>query len=774
MDLRRKGTTVFPVEPWAVTETAFTPDANLVRETLFTLSNGFLGLRGAFEEGIGDADSNPGVHLAGVYYRAPDQSAYAKGPRPFPGSVHAMATFADVLRVRLRVGAESFAMRTACVHEHRRRLDLQNGVLERSFVWTPRAGGRLRVRTCRFVPMRQRSLAVLRYETVAEEPVELTLAAGIEKCRGTYERGADAWTQPAARQTGPAEVLFRAALPDSGFAVAGATAVVCRRTGGAAVPGRFKTAEHGALLEHTVRLAAGETLVLDLCAAVLSTRDAEADALDDAACAAVRAADGFDALRADHAAWWQAFWERNDIVIEGDPDVQQGMRYALFQIAQSRQPGDPTLSIGTNGMTGAMHGGLYFWDTEVYLLPALLNMEPRVAREVLDYRYHTLDRAREIARSQRYRGAMYAWQTITGEPVAGFYECTIGEQHINAAIPHGIATYLEWTDDVDILWTGGAEILVEQARFWADRVVWSERKQAWVINQVTGPDEYTGFNNNNCYTNVMARWTLRFAAAGLERLRALDAARCRAIEARLQLDPAEPAAWRAIADGLFVPVDPALGIHLQDEAFLDLDPVDPRTISMEDVPLEQHWPWERLMRAQLIKQPDVLLLEHVRFEEFSPDQKRADYAFYEPRTVHDSSLSPSIHALIAAEIGNPDDARYYLYRSTRLDLNNINGNTGAGIHLANCGGAWMALVNGVAGIRFRAGIARFQPNLPPGWTRVVFRLRYRGRRMRVELAPDRAAVYLEAGAPLAVTAEGLPDTLACDAPLVAAAPGSRD
>ena len=769
MDLRRRGNRVFPVEPWAVTETFPSFEDNLVRETIFTLANGFLGVRGAFEEGIANTETNPGTHLAGVYFRKPDASVFAKGPSPFPRTWHGMATFAEMLRVRPRVALEALDMRASRITDYRRRLDMKEAFVDRSLLWTPRAGTRLRVRSRRFVPMAPRCIALLRFEIEAVERAEFTLDAGIEKREGSRELGAACWAPGTALYPGRGQAVFRAALPASGFEAA---AAVCARY---TVDGRseetselFHACDDAALLERKFKLDAGRCLRLDLVAAVVSTRDTAPADLDFAALDRARraAATGFDALLDGHRAWWKTFWARNDIEIDGDDEVQQGMRFCAFQIAQSRQAGDERISIGTNGLTGAMHGGLYFWDTEVYVLPAILHAEPGIARELLSYRFHTLAQAREHAAALGHPGAAYPWLTMSGDPNPAYYECAVGEQHINAAIPHAIDLYLDATEDIEFLWRQGAEIAIEQARFWADRARWSDRKQGYVLNQITGPDEYTAFNNNNCYSNVMARWALRFAARCLDRLRALDPDRAETLAARLGLDPGEPDRWREIAGRFHVPYDAALGIHPQDDAFLDLDRVDLRDIPLEDIPLEAHWPWDRVMRSRLLKQADVVLLEHLRFEEFSLDQKRADYAFYEPLTTHDSSLSASIHALAAAEIGAMDDARYYLYRSSRLDLDNINFNTGAGIHLANCGGAWMAVIHGVAGIRFRDGIARFAPALPPGWDRVAFSLAYRGRRLRVEIARTGAKLSLESGAPLAMAAAGLPDTLARDRPII--------
>lgn len=771
MDPRRRGNRIFPVEPWGVTEPFPSFEENLVRETVFTLANGVLGVRGAFEEGIRNAETNPGTHLAGVYFRTPDTSAFAKGPRPFPQTWHGMATFADVLRVRPRVALEALDMQASRVTDYRRRLDMKQAVVERSFLWTPRAGTHLRVRSRRFVPKEPRCLALLRYEIEAVERAEFTVDVGIEKREGSRELGAACWAPGSALYPGRGQAILRSTLPASGFEVAAAVCAHYTIDGRAEETSElFHAGDATALLARPFRLEAGGRLRLDLFAAVVSTREAEAGELESLALGQARraAATGFDALLDDHRAWWQRFWDRNDIEIDGDSEVQQGIRFCIFQIAQSRMTGDEHVSIGTNGLTGAMHGGLYFWDTEVYVLPALLHMDPEIARELLAYRFHTLDKARTHARTLRYRGAAYPWLTMNGDPNPAYYECTIGEQHINAAIPHAIDLYLDATEDTDFLWRRGAEIAIEQARFWADRVAWSDRKEGFVLNQVTGPDEYTVFNNNNCYTNVMARWTLRFAARCLDRLRELDPARLEALESRLGLESAEPGRWREIADRFYIPYDPALGIHPQDDAFLDLDPVDLRDIPLEDVPLENHWPWERVMRSRLLKQADVLLMEHLRFDEFAVEQTLADYAFYEPLTTHDSSLSASIHALIAAQIRAHEDARYYLYRATRLDLDNINFNTGAGIHLANCGGAWMAVVHGVAGLRFRDGIARFAPTLPPGWNRVAFRLVYRGRRLRAEISRDGAELRLESGDPLPVTAAGLPDTLAPDRPILVA------
>ncbi len=771
MDPRRRGIRRFPVEPWSITESDFDPEENLFRETIFTLSNGFIGVRGALEEGVARVESNPGTHLAGVYFRRPDTAVFAKGKRAFPEEWHGMATFAEVFRIRPRIGGEKLDMRSSRIRDHRRVLNLREGDLLREFTWTPRAGGEVRVRIRRFVPMKWPDLCLLRYEITAVEKAEIDLEIGFEKTDGTDERGADAWVPGGAGHPSPEELLLRMDLPASGFSVVGAARCIVRETGDSGVRlehASSRVTDRSALLTRVVRMRPGDSWGFDLFVALRSHRNlqdpaaAEADILD-----RVRDAEriGFDRLHEEQRSWWNAFWARNDVVVEGDDEIRQGIRFCLFQIAQSRRPGDPSVSIGTNGLTGAMHGGLYFWDTEAYVLPPILQMNPDVARELLLYRHITLPLARENAADQGYRGAAFPWFTMNGRPNPGFYECTIGEQHINAAIPWAVERYADETGDDDFLFGPGLELLVEQARFWASRFTWSRRKNGFVLNQVTGPDEYTAFNNNNTYTNVMARWTLRFAADTWDRAAEERPERAATLREELSLDPGEPKRWREIAEAVHVPFDPDLGIHPQDDAFLDLDPVDLPSIPLEDVPLENHWPWERVLRSRLLKQADVLLLEHMRWQEFSREQKALDYAFYEPITTHDSSLSASIHALIAAEIRRLDDCRYYLYRSSRLDLDNINFNTGAGIHLANCGGTWMAIVHGIAGLRCNGGQVRFDPTLPPEWRRLAFRFSYRGRTLHVDIRPGKARLELVEGDPLPVRLGEETTTLTPERPL---------
>lgn len=764
-------TTRFPEEPWHISETVLRPGRARYWETLFALSNGLLGLRAAHEEEdpVLDAHSYPGMFMNGVYGYLPYRHVVSFPG--FPERLHVMHNLVDWRIVNLRVDGERFSLFGEGVTEYRRALDMRRGIVERSVVWRTAAGRRVRLRSTRLVSMKRRHCAALRYEvTPLDGPVEIALESKIVGSAVSEELGTGQ-TQviDAAPGRDSLSLHVRSATSEIGVGVA----VVERLSNGGGARTTSFAEEQPATYARTitVRADAGQSIVLDRYAAFYSSIEVDAAAVVmRAGSDAVSAADdGFERVLEEQAAYWQRYWDTADIEIGGAVGEQQALRFNLFHLRQSH-PEDDRRSIGANGMTGDKYRGHVFWDTEMYMVPPFVYTEPEIVRPLLMYRYNLLERARERARELDGVGALYAWNSISGEECGVVFEASTAQYHLLPAIAHAIYRYHEATGDDEFLFRYGAEILFETSRFLEDRGARIPHKNnAFCLNVVCGPDEYGCGVNNNCYTNVMAQWHLRYAATVHDRMSREAPELLGEVCARIALGKEEPAAWRDAADAMYVPFNEALGMHEQDDGYLSLDPVDmtmvPRNTDIREIthPLN-------LWRMQVSKQADVVLLMFVQGHQFPLDVKLRNYEFYEPRTCHGSSLSACIHAIVAAELGKHEEAYDYYREGLMMDLNDFKDNTGGGVHSACLGGAWMTVVNGFAGMRDYPDGLSFNPWLPPAWDSYRFKVCYRGSRIGVEVDSDGAAYRLLDGNPVSFKASGRTVELRGDKPVRVAAP----
>ncbi|MEA2244789.1 MAG: alpha,alpha-trehalose phosphorylase, partial [Solirubrobacteraceae bacterium] len=457
-------------------------------------------------------------------------------------------------------------------------------------------------------------------------------------------------------------------------------------------------------------------------------------------------------------------------------DIQQAVRFNLFQIRQAsaRVEGH---GIAAKGLTGRGYEGQYFWDTEIYVLPCLTYTQPHVARRLLHFRYEMLGAARRRAQQLGHVGALFPWRTISGEEASAYYAAGTAQYHINAAISYAVRQFVRVTRDEEFLGREGVEILVETARFWADLGFFSVRRDGqFCIQGVTGPDEYSAVVDNNAYTNLMARENLSAAAEGLELLRRTDPDGYDRLVERLHIQPHEPQEWCRAAERMFVPYDERSGVLLQDEHFLNRKPWDFEHTPLDHYPLLLHYHPLNIYRHQVIKQTDVVLATFLAGDRFTREEKRRVFEYYDPLTTGDSSLSSCVQSVMAAEVGDLQAAYDYFLLSAAIDLANLAGNVGDGIHVASCGGVWMALVNGFAGLRDTDGGAlRFTPRLPADWKGMRFRLIYRGSRMEVEMRPGETTYRLLDGAPLSLMSDGRRFTIAQGEPVtVPVAAGADD
>ncbi len=735
------------VDPWRMIETEINPLRWGYWESIFALTNGYMGLRGAHEEDDPALrrHATPGMFINGIYDYA-DYHHQIRYPG-LPDRWHGMVNLCDWRIIRLSIDGEAFSFASGRFAEYRRELDMRQGILRRRIVWESPGGRRIRLDSVRLVSMVRRHAAVIRYEAT---PLNFSGRLEIESVSHPGAHSAIfGQNRIHVLESGESDdaVHFLMKPERTGFRIG--MGIGHRLSAGEGAPPAEQRicSDAGAVSRFRAEIPEGRTLVVDKFAAFRTSEDAAPDRILSEIHDLLNRdmGDGFETLLREQQRFWESHWETADIRIEGNPADQQALRFNLFHLRQSH-PEDPRRSISATGMTSDGYCGHVFWDTEMYLVPHFLYTDPALVRPLLEYRYGLLDRAREHARELfACPGALFAWNSINGEECGIVFEAASAQIHIDNAVAYAVWRYYRATDDRDFMDRFGAEILFETARFLAHRGRFIEtRGGRFCINMVCGPDEYGCNVDNNCYTNLMTRFHLRFACRIFEEMRRGRPEILARLCARIGLDADEVDLWHRAAERMYIPYDEELRIHKADDSFLYRDPVD-----METIPHYHDFRWEvhplNLWRMQVIKQADTVLAMFTLADEFPVDQKRRDYEYYEPRTNHGSSLSPAIHAVVAAEIGRRDHAEQYLRDALYMDLFDCKNNTYKGVHAACLGGVWMAVVNGLAGMRDDEAGLRFRPMLPGGWTGCRFRLRYEGRLLEVGIEGDRASFTLLSG-----------------------------
>jgi len=742
-------TSLFPPDPWAVRETALDLDLLPRAESIFALANGHIGLRGNLDEG--EPHALPGSYLNSVYELRP--LPYAESGYGYPESGQTVINVTNGKLIRLLVDDEPFDVRYGDVEQHERTLDLRGGVLRRDARWTSPAGQTVRVITTRLVSFTQRSIAAICYEVEAiDAPARLVVQSELVANEQLPDQGADP-------RVG---AVLAAPLESEEYEADGTAAFLIHRTKRSGLRVGVAMEHHimcpqdvaieassrpdGARITITTLLEPGQRLriVKYLAYGWSGVRSLPAIQAQIVAALAAARMTGWDGLLAEQRAYLDEFWSCADIEVEGDPEIQQAARFALFHVLQAgaraeRRP------IAAKGLTGPGYDGHAFWDTEIFVLPTLLLTMPTAVADALRWRHSTLDSARDRARQLGLRGAAFPWRTIDGAECSGYWPAGTAAFHINADIAYAVAQYIEATGDAGFEAQVGLELLVETARLFAS-LGYLDTTGHFRIDGVTGPDEYSAIADNNVYTNLMAQHNLCGAAAAARRNP--DRARV------LGVNDAEIAYWENVAAQMFLPSDPQRGVTPQAETFTAHEVWDFAGTAPEHYPLLLHFPYFDLYRKQVVKQADMVLALHLRGNAFSAEQKARDFAYYEGLTVRDSSLSAATQAVIAAEVGQLQLAYDYLGEAALVDLRDLHGNVENGLHIASLAGAWTALVAGFGGMRLQGGALRFGPRLPNGITRLAFHLIYRDRRLRVEATAMEATYRLLAGEPLTVWHHG--------------------
>ena len=738
----------FVPDPYSIIETRLALDDLRFSESLFSLGNGSFGLRGNFEEDY-SGDSHRGTYLAGVWY--PDKTRVGWWKNGYPAYYGKMINAVNLIGTHIRVNGVTLDAAKLPVIRYRRELQMQRGVLSREMTLQT-AQGAVELRFERFVSMASRELLGQRLcvTPAFEALVEVTayLDASVQNEDSHYgesfwlleDAGVDAERFTAWVLSRTRENLF--GTPRFSAAAALACETGMKRAG-------EKVAEGFAALSFEQAVPAGGTASLDRHVCVLTDRDHSRDSLCGLSRARAQASakKGYEAALRAHEDAWGEKWLMADVNIQGDERAQQGIRFCQYQLLSTYTGEDPRLNIGPKGFTGEKYGGATYWDTEAFCFPVYLAIcGDRVARQLLLYRHRQLTEARHNARMQGLPGALFPMVTFDGVECHNEWEITFEEIHRNAAVAHAIFHYTSSTGDSTYLLNEGLEVLLEIARFWAGRVHRAHGCGQYMLHGVTGPNEYENNVCNNWYTNRMAAWCLQYfceaaALAGEERRSALG------------ITDEELRCFGRIADGMYLPECPERGVFVQHDTFLDKELLPASAIPPEERPICRHWSWDRILRSCFIKQADVLQGLYFLGHLYGEDEKRRNFDFYEPMTVHESSLSPCVHSILASELGYGEKARELFLRTVRLDLDNINRDTADGLHVTGMAGGWLAVAHGFAGLRTAEGLS-LSPYLPEGFTSYGFRFLYRSRVVDVHVDAGATVLTLERGDPLSVILYG--------------------
>lgn len=712
----------YKLDPWKVIEEGFDPNRNMVSESIFSLGNEYMGVRGYFEEGA-SCESLLGSYFNGVYeYSCDVNKTSYKG---IIDHTHFMVNSVDWLFTRIFMDGEQLDLNTVSFENFLRVLDMKEGTLTREFTWNAKSGKRLRLSFLRFLNMDRANEG---FQRITFEPLNFSGAVEVVTAL-------DFGTIHASKQKNYWRVVKKEAAHDTA-AIIGTTELSKQR-----VFSGFKLEAQNissSLVYETdkaigfklsLQLMQGEASILDKLVSNMVMKDVTVsnDSLWAAGMGKVleQAERGLNKALAEHKALWSNIWDRFDIRIDGDDKNQQGIRFCIFHMQQTYHGHNPANNIGAKGLTGEAYNGHAFWDTETYCLPFYIFNNLKAARNLLEFRYNNLDKAIERARMLDGEGACYPVATLNGEESCDLWQHASIQFQPSTGVAYGIWHYVHISRDKDFLYNHGAEMLLQISRFLKSRGGWGQLSRKFGFYSVMGPDEFHMMVNNNCYTNFMARKTFEYTLEVLAEMKAEAPSAYYELQKKTGFTAQELQDFKVCAENMLILLDEETGIYEQHEGFFNLPHIDVDSIPVEEFPLYHSWSYDRIYRYDMIKQPDVLMFMFLYNQEFSLECKRANYEFYEPRTIHESSLSPAIHSVFAAELQRHEEAFDFFGFATRLDLDNYNRNTREGLHITSLAGAWINIVYGFGGMRSDGDLLKFNPSIPKAWNGYSFRLVYR-------------------------------------------------
>lgn len=718
-------------DEWCIIEDGFDPANHRSSESIFSLGNGKMGQRANFEEQY-SGPSLQGSYIAGIYY--PDKTRVGWWKNGYPEYFAKVLNSPNYIGINVTIDDEILNLYICKVSQFRLVLNMKEGHLERTFSAELPSGKVVKVCAKRFLSMADTEMAAIRYSVT---PVNFSgkisftpyIDGGVVNTDSNYDEAF--WNVLEMDvKGGQASLVAQTKKLDFRVAFAMRYNVKCN---GLQTTNRPELIKKEAWVGNRVVVGCnqGDTATIEKYIGVCSTLNYSADNIKSAAeqQAAKAIEKGFDNMLTEHIGVWTGKWKHSDIKIEGDVEAQQAIRFNIFQLNQTYTGEDDRLNVGPKGFTGEKYGGTTYWDTEAYCIPFFISTaNPQVTRQLLIYRYKHLERAIENAQKLGFKGgaALYPMVTINGEECHNEWEITFEEIHRNGAIAFAIHNYLRHTLDYKYLEEYGLEVLIGISRFWSQRITFSEERGKYVMLGVTGPNEYENNINNNWYTNRLANWCMRYTAQCIDKVKTDNAQAWLRISQKVAFDEKELDRWRDINERMHYPFNEKLNIFMQQDGYMDKEQITTDQLPASERPINQHWSWDRILRSCFIKQADTLQGIYLFEDEFDTDTITRHFDFYEPRTVHESSLSPCVHAILAARIGRIDKAYEMYLRTSRLDLDDYNSEVHEGLHITSMAGTWMSIVEGFGGKRVYNGKLYLKPIIPPQWKSYTFTITFRG------------------------------------------------
>ncbi len=743
---------------WKIVEEGLTPEVNRVSESVFSIGNGHMGQRANFEEKY-SGDSLRGAYIAGIYY--PDKTRVGWWKNGYPEYFAKIINSTNWIGINVTVNAQELDLATVKILSFRRELDMQHGLLTRNFSVEFPNGNQIEVESNRFISIYDRELGAIRYSvTPLNFSGEIGFAPYLDGDVINEDSNYDEkfWIEISKNMDGDRGFVTLETLKTKFQVCTGMWFQVLKNNKVANVTLNNSKSEKYVEASFKTNAIRGEKIVLEKFAATVSTLNYPAAEIGEKAAAALERAKtaGFDLLFEQHKQKWLKKWETSDIKIEGDVAAQQGIRFNIFQLNQSYSGRDERFNIGPKGFTGEKYGGVTYWDTEAYCLPFYLSTaRPEVSKNLLIYRHKHLQKAIENAAKLGFcnNAALYPMVTVNGEECHNEWEITFEEIHRNGAIAYAIYNYVNYTGDKEYLAPHGFEVLLAISRFWSQRVNWSGEKQKYVLLGVTGPNEYENNVNNNFHTSYMAVWTLKYTLEVIDYIKIEFPYLFEELIQKWKFNELkETEQWKDIIAKMYFPFSKEKNIFLQQDGFLDKELLPVAELSKENLPINQKWSWDRILRAPYIKQADTLQSMFWFESNFSVEELTRHFDFYEPLTVHESSLSPCIHSILAARIGRPEKSYEMYLRTARLDLDDYNNDSDDGLHITSMGGTWMAVIMGFGGMRVANNVLVLNPFLPKEWKSYAFRIDFRGAHLSLKMEKNNLSIsnFSETTVPLEI------------------------
>ncbi|MEZ4858728.1 MAG: glycoside hydrolase family 65 protein [Flavobacteriaceae bacterium] len=741
---------------WSIIEEGFNKDRVKSSESLFSIGNGAMGQRANFEETY-TGKTFQGSYIAGVYY--PDKTRVGWWKNGYPEYFAKVINAPNWIGINIEINGETLDLNTCKqVRNFRRELNMKEGWYLRSFETTLQNGTEVAIESMRILHIENDELGIINYQvTPLNKDVEIIfkpyLDGGITNEDSNWD---DKFWDTLNLSQENHQAFIRSQTMKTHFDVC--TFMQSKFF----VDGKEMELEYKAnvkelsvALHYKMEVKKGQTAAIEKYAGYTVSLNHKPEELVNASKGVLQKATslGFSTLKKQQANAWASIWEMADITIKGDVKAQQGIRFNIFQLNQTYLGKDARLNIGPKGFTGEKYGGSTYWDTEAYCIPFYMaTKDQAVARNLLTYRYNHLQKAIENAEKLGFKkgAALYPMVTMNGEECHNEWEITFEEIHRNGAIAFAIYNYERFTGDITYIPEKGLEVLIGIARFWAQRATFSEAKNKYVILGVTGPNEYENNVNNNWYTNYMAKWCLEYAALQVEKVKLNNTSDFARIESTTNLMATETTQWKAVASQMYFPYSEEKGVYLQQDGFLDKELITVAHLDRSQRPINQKWSWDRILRSPYIKQADTLQGFYFFEEHFSKEQLQKHFDFYEPFTVHESSLSPCVHSIQAAKLDRMEQAYTFYLRTSRLDLDDYNKEVEEGCHITSMAGTWMSIVEGFGGMRVRDGKLHFEPKIPKEWQQYAFKINFRGQILKVSIAKEAQVFKVDGTLPLLI------------------------